>query len=316
LGKEKERLKGMKPTINFAKYYTSLGYVVTPIAEGTKNRYLQKWSQEQVRTFEDCEQWFGSGNRFNNLAILTGERGNGLLVLDLDPGQTYLTLEKAEDLQNVYCVKTPSGGFHYYFKCPEGERFSNSAGLIAENVDIRSEGGLIIAPPSEVKNKGVYDWVDDSLDVPVKLLHLPPDWLLNDLRQVESRKGAKTINEVDVSAQVEEARKRVHNFTDEDSVFKKFNSRSDRFTMLQILQGNGWRLLQEMVDGGSNPFLFVARPDRNTGGGKIYDDHFFSFTGSAPPIQANKNYSPVDLLLAFDFNNDLRELAKFLEKEI
>ena len=43
---------------------------------------------------------------------------------------------------------TPSGGLHFFFRASAEERLKNSAGLLAEGVDIRGDGGYIVLPPS------------------------------------------------------------------------------------------------------------------------------------------------------------------------
>lgn len=43
---------------------------------------------------------------------------------------------------------TPSGGLHFYFKAGSESHLRNSAGLLAEGVDVRGEGGYIGLPPS------------------------------------------------------------------------------------------------------------------------------------------------------------------------
>lgn len=101
--------------------------------------------------------------------------GNGTFVLDVDvkDGKDGVgDLRKLEEangkLPQGPTVKTPSGGFHKFFRYdPDAQRVGSNAGKVAEGLDIRGDGGQIVwyakAPPSEV-----------LADVP-----LAPQWLLD-----------------------------------------------------------------------------------------------------------------------------------------
>ena len=49
-------------------------------------------------------------------------------------------------LDNVPLLRTPRGGTHFYFDRPANGGVRNSAGKIASNVDVRGDGGFVIAP--------------------------------------------------------------------------------------------------------------------------------------------------------------------------
>jgi hypothetical protein len=112
-----------------------------------------------------------------NIGIPTGER-SGLLVLDVDvdeekdgfAGLASLT----SSLPDTYAVRTGGGGAHFYFRYPPGSNIRNSADKIAPGVDIRGEGGYVIAAPS--RTTGPYAVVDEQ---PLAAM---PAWLLEALR--------------------------------------------------------------------------------------------------------------------------------------
>jgi hypothetical protein len=67
---------------------------------------------------------------------------------------------------------TPSGGEHVYFKAPgEDVEIRNSAGKIGEGIDVRADGGYVIAPPSEIDGKA-YRWANEN-----KTALLPDAWV-------------------------------------------------------------------------------------------------------------------------------------------
>jgi hypothetical protein len=85
-----------------------------------------------------------------NIGIATGERNN-ITVLDVDPrhgGDASLAALVARhgELPETLRSQTGSGGEHIIFEHIAGVR--NSAGKLGVGLDIRGDGGLIIAPPS------------------------------------------------------------------------------------------------------------------------------------------------------------------------
>jgi hypothetical protein len=85
-----------------------------------------------------------------NVAIKTG-RDSRLVVLDVDGeigSESLGELERVHgELPRTATVVTPGGGQHFYFKHP-GLEVRNSAGALAPGLDIRGDGGYVMAPPS------------------------------------------------------------------------------------------------------------------------------------------------------------------------
>jgi predicted P-loop ATPase len=110
-----------------------------------------------------------------NIGIPTGIVNN-IFVVDVDtragghrhdgvlPGPVPDTLQ----------AESPSGSMHYYFQYP-GFAVKNSASKIAPGVDIRGDGGMVLAPPS-VKGSGAYKW--RNLGTPIAAA---PQWLLDSI---------------------------------------------------------------------------------------------------------------------------------------
>lgn len=107
------------------------------------------------------------------VGLPTGER-SGLAVVDLDirddgrDGES--ALEAAGiDARSAVRVHTPSGGLHLYFRHADG---IGSAGGILSGVDVRGEGGYVIAPGSRMADGTIYRYVgrdrldDDALRLP------------------------------------------------------------------------------------------------------------------------------------------------------
>ena len=103
-----------------------------------------------------------------NEGIPTG-RGAGIFVLDVDPkhgGDVSLREleQKHGPLPKTYQVRTPGTGTHYYFKdFAQGEdRLPNSAGKIAPGIDIRGDGGQVVAPGSKIDGKAYIELTPDT----------------------------------------------------------------------------------------------------------------------------------------------------------
>jgi Bifunctional DNA primase/polymerase, N-terminal/Primase C terminal 1 (PriCT-1) len=84
------------------------------------------------------------------VAIRTGRESN-LVVLDVDGDDGAESLRRLEcerdELPRTASVKTPSGGEHFYFRHPGGE-IRNSAGKLGPGLDVRGDGGYVVAPPT------------------------------------------------------------------------------------------------------------------------------------------------------------------------
>ena len=113
-----------------------------------------------------------------NVGIATGPV-SGFFALDLDlrhGGQQSLDRLEAENgkLPRTVQVRTGSGGFHWWFRWPEGCDIRNSAGRIGPGLDIRGDGGSIVAPPSLHAFGQRYAWIGghDLADAPAWLLAL------------------------------------------------------------------------------------------------------------------------------------------------
>lgn len=126
--------------------YIKHDFSIIPV--GKDKRPLIEWKQYQERraTVEEIEKWFTDYPDMQ-IGIVTGKISN-LLVVDIDKPDMDLSW-----LPITTIIKTGSGGFHYYYAYIPG--VSNKA-RIKEYIDIRGDGGYVVAPPSE-NLKGKYE---------------------------------------------------------------------------------------------------------------------------------------------------------------
>jgi len=93
------------------------------------------------------ERWWKK-NPDANVGVATG---NGLRVLDVDPrngGDATLAKLVAVHgpLPKTVTIETGGGGQHYYFRVPPGA--PNSCGIVGPGLDIKGEGGYVVAAGS------------------------------------------------------------------------------------------------------------------------------------------------------------------------
>jgi hypothetical protein len=113
-----------------------------------------------------------------NIGIATGRQSN-LTVIDIDvadgkPGLVNITALAAKHggMPATYRVKTGGKGEHYYFRYCEA--LKTGANVLAEAVDVRSESGYVVAPPSFHISGSRYE-VSMQADEPATV----PEWMLN-----------------------------------------------------------------------------------------------------------------------------------------
>jgi hypothetical protein len=103
-----------------------------------------------------------------NIGIRTGEI-SGISVLDIDPRHGGFESIKAFSVPDTLVSKTGGNGQHHIFKYDE--KIPNVVGF-KPGLDFRSNGGYIVAPPSNHISGNEYLWADLSVE-PVPA----PDWM-------------------------------------------------------------------------------------------------------------------------------------------
>ena len=130
---------------------------------GESEELIQKWVQEG-----------------GNVGTLTGS-ASGIAVIDIDNHNGVDGLGNLKEFLETYditlpktkVVKTPSNGYHYYFKLDEKynetQFLQNHSQL--EGVDFQTHLRYVVAPPSQIDGN-YYEVVRD-----VELAELPDKWL-------------------------------------------------------------------------------------------------------------------------------------------
>jgi hypothetical protein len=168
--------------------YGRLGWSVIPI-EPRGKRPLIRWQVYRYRRPDGSEvaEWFRRWPDAN-LAVVTGIVSR-LAVLDLDPrhgaNASLLQLEREHGpFAQTVEARTGGGGRHWYFAHP-GEILRNRVGVVP-GVDLRGDGGYVVAPPSIHACGESYLW--ERSPAICRLMPLP-DWLAQSPSGDPNRRG-------------------------------------------------------------------------------------------------------------------------------
>lgn len=167
---------GPRSLADEARRYARRGWAVFPIAPKSKAPLIR--SKRGGRGFMDAStdedrvtRWWAREPQAN-IGIATGEP-SGIVVLDVDDFDSLEALEATHgDLETLWAV-TGSGGMHFVFRRPK-DGLRNSAGRVAPGIDVRGDGGYIVAAPSVHPSGQPYRW---GLSGPIEPAHMP-EWLL------------------------------------------------------------------------------------------------------------------------------------------
>jgi putative DNA primase/helicase len=109
---------------------------------------------------------------------------NGIIVIEGDTKKGHAKLKGKQDglasirelesklgrLPDTLMAQSPTGSVHRYFKHP-GEGYKINKIAFAVGVDVKGDGGMVIAPPSVRAGVGAYRWLND-----LPIAELPEAW--------------------------------------------------------------------------------------------------------------------------------------------
>jgi predicted P-loop ATPase len=145
--------------------YASKGMAVFPLKPRAKEPLTRHGVKDATTNFNTIESWW-TKHPNANIGIACGMKSGGLLVIDLDEKPNGIsgsdTLHNWErengSLPETVRSITGKGGAHILYRIDHVEK--NKVNLL-EGVDIRSDDGYIVAPPSIHPNGRSYEWEYD-----------------------------------------------------------------------------------------------------------------------------------------------------------
>jgi putative DNA primase/helicase len=170
------------------------GWPVFPCQSRGKKPLVTDWPHRATCDTAELEaHWlrFPTGN----VAIATGAR-SGIFVLDVDGQEGSDSLQEwaraGKKLPDTLRVMTARGS-HLYFAWPTGTGVRNSVKKLAPGLDVRGEGGYVIAPPSVHESGHIYQFFDPAI-APCTA----PEWLLESIAQTQASQAVcGTLREKD-----------------------------------------------------------------------------------------------------------------------
>lgn len=151
--------------------YQKLGFSVIPVRPDKKphvgwGSYQQRHaSEDEIRSW--WTQWPSA-----NVGIVTGAI-SGIAVVDLDDTEKAreALAELVPDSLMFPIADTPSGGEHWYFRCPDSSLTNNARTI--PGADLRCNGGYVVAPPSIGSNGKPYAWREGLKPGKIEIPMLP-----------------------------------------------------------------------------------------------------------------------------------------------
>jgi len=147
--------------LEWSEVFEDLGFNCFPLRHQSKEPAVASWKAYQSEKYEDG---FKEGQ---NIAIICGVISK-LIVIDLDHRDlANIVFTKWEELLHHTLVVQTSRGYHIYCrprdgKYPPNAKFMDGKG---RGIDIKSEGGYVVAPPSIHPDGGKYKVISYSKDV-------------------------------------------------------------------------------------------------------------------------------------------------------
>lgn len=170
----------LSPALAAALGYAARGWHVFPLRPRGKEPATPHGCRDATADRAAIRAWWTRAPDAN-IGIACGPSHLVVVDLDRDKGgpDAWAGLRKrlGFDDATVTCL-TGGGGVHLYFQAPDGVTVRNSAGKLGEGIDVRAEGGYVVAPPSVHPNGSAYAWEvsahpDDRAPAPLPAALLP-----------------------------------------------------------------------------------------------------------------------------------------------
>lgn len=159
-------MTAIKTMKEWALHYAGLGLAVFPLKVQEKVPATANGCKAATKNIQEIEQWWNANPSYN-IGIATGETSGGLFAIDLDIDEEkgkngYEVLKEWQrehsKLPETWQSITGRGGYHIFYR--DASVVRNRTNLY-DGVDIRGDGGYIVAPPSIHPNGRLYEWEYD-----------------------------------------------------------------------------------------------------------------------------------------------------------
>lgn len=281
--------------LDIAIRYMRAGLSILPIkGDGSKAPALPSWKQFQSHSPSEPElrKWFASGTT-HGIGIIGGKVSGGLEILDFDDPSLFepwkekvLLSSKDELFKRFLIVRTPSEGFHIYYRCPAGVAGNLKLAMDESGretlIETRGEGGYALAEGSPLEchpDRKPYKAIQGSYENIPEIAAEQRELLLATARSFDLHLREQDV----ISGEAEDTTSKSSNWS-----FRPGDDFNARATWVEILEPHGW--VSDHQNG------HWRRPGKSVG------------------ISANTNYKGLDLFRNFSSNAlpfELRAYTKF-----
>lgn len=161
--------------LDVAMFYAQNNIKTFPVKRQGKSPLCPNGFKSATTDKVVLQEW---DNKFSNcnVGIPTGSINN-IFVVDVDGEQGIESLNRLELIYGKLDAPTviTGKGKHLYFKMPEID-IKSSVSKIADHIDIRANGGYVVAPPSVHENGHRYTWKNFA---PNQNFPEAPNWLIS-----------------------------------------------------------------------------------------------------------------------------------------
>lgn len=252
--------------LEWARYYAGLGFSVIPVytvdqdgictckkkdeCRNAGKHPAINWQRYTKRKADDDQLlvWFDGMEHSHNIGLVTGSISNNIFVIDVDTGQGKTGLETLDQVQMAHddlpitaTAKTGSGGKHIFLRAPDGFHVKTDTNLIGKGIDVRGEGGFVVAAPSRHAsgNRYTYD-MDDIADA--------PNWVLAMVEggTAGTHDAPMQSTSTNPFGQYDDGREAVMTKTILSTIMAYYESTSSMPTLDDIVE-HGWKLYEMRV---------------------------------------------------------------------
>ncbi|MGP1348465.1 MAG: bifunctional DNA primase/polymerase [Stomatobaculum sp.] len=142
--------------------YAARGFAVFPLKPRDKRPATHNGFNDATTDTQQVRKWWEENPSYN-IGIATGGASKNLLVVDLDEDEAKgchgieickeWFRQRGIDPPMTAVVKTGRGGMHLYYYGVYGCKTG-----VYKGVDVRGNGGYVVAPPSVHPNGNTYEW--------------------------------------------------------------------------------------------------------------------------------------------------------------
>jgi hypothetical protein len=283
-----------------AAKYLEHGYSPIPLVSGQKRPLLKDWTKYKDSPIEDLSLF-----TTDSLGLVCGY--NGLEVLDIDAKhftgnefKEYIELLQANGpgiLEKLVIQETPSGGFHFLYRCEVIEGNQKLAKNEAKEVtfETRGVGGQVAA------------WPTPGYRLETKASAI--QWITPEERDIL----LSCARELDKTPKVEVTYKAPKQFIEDSEELTPWRDYEQKVDCLTLLQSHGWTIVRE-----DSKYIYVKRPGTTEArdSGKVFKDSGLLWVWTtSTALEAEVLYNSYTLLTALEYNNDYTASAKALRAE-